>query len=191
VIAGSLFLERKMAEETSNRAAWQEAVVRAAAEASRLQPLAGILLLVAALLIVGQHVASPLADAFGDEPEHWAPRLGASVIEAAPAIALTWALWETRRYLGRLARGDVWGPATTQFLGRVGDCLLWAAALSVFVVPNLREWIESGFHGFEWDLEAEDLVLAGLGLLLSLIARVVRNVVEVAATLKAENDQIV
>ena len=39
--------------------------------------------------------------------------------------------------------------------------------------------------------QAEYLVLAGLGLLLSLIARVVRNVVEVAAALKADNDQIV
>jgi hypothetical protein len=180
-----------MAEEVGNRAAWQEAVVRAAAEASRLQPLAGILLLAAALLILGQHLVSPLAEALtSDDPERWL-QMGGATIEAAPAVALAWALWETRRYLGRLARGDLWGPATTQLLGRVGDCLLWAAALSVFVVPNLRSWAEGGFSGFDWQLEAEDIALAGLGLLLSLIGRVVRNVVEVAATLKAENDQIV
>src|SRR5262245_53430072 len=131
-----------MAEQTGDRAAWQEAVVRAAAEASRLQPLAGFLLVAAGLLIIGQHFASPLADALRDRgPDAWT-HVATEQIEAAPAIALTWALWETRGYLGRLARGDVWGPATTQFLGRVGDCLLWAAALSMFVVPNLQTWIE-------------------------------------------------
>ena len=56
-----------MAEETSNRAAWQEAVVRAAAEASRLQPLAGILLLAAAVLICGQYFVSPLAEAISSD----------------------------------------------------------------------------------------------------------------------------
>ncbi|MBL8549097.1 MAG: DUF2975 domain-containing protein [Hyphomonadaceae bacterium] len=181
-----------MVEESGNRAAWQEAVVRAAAEASRLQPLAGFLLLAAALLIVGQYVLGPMADAFNShDSDDWGHVLR-SVIEAAPAVALAWALWETRRYLARLARGDVWGPATTQLLGRVGDSLLYAAALSVFVVPNLQSWTDGGFGGgFSFNLEAQDLVLAGLGLLLSLIGRVVRNVVEVAATLKAENDQIV
>jgi hypothetical protein len=178
-----------MNETEAQRDAWRDSVVRAAAEASRMQPLASILLIAALLLIVGQYVLSPLGSAISSGA--WGSEEIADVIDAAPALALAWALWETRRYLGRLARGDVFGPATTQLLGRVGDCLLWAAALSAFAVPNLRSWIDGGFGGFEWSLEAQDLVLAGLGLLLSLIGRVVRNVVEVAANLKAENDQIV
>lgn len=181
-----------MGEDAGNRAAWQDAVVRAAAEASRLQPLAGFLLAAAVLLIVGQHLAAPLAETsdHSDDRERITHVLS-HLVEALPSIALAWALWETRRYLARLAKGEVWGAATTNFLGRVGDCLLWAAVLAAFVVPNLTDWIQGGFHGFNFDLEADFLVLAGLGLLLSLIGRVVRNVVEVAATLKAENDQIV
>ena len=85
----------------------------------------------------------------------------------------------------------MWGPATTTFLGHVGDWLLYAAILSALITPTLQMWVSDGFRGFDWRLEAQDLVLAGLGLLLSLIGRVVRNVVEVAAALKAENDEIV
>ncbi|MBI1186797.1 MAG: hypothetical protein GC206_05605 [Alphaproteobacteria bacterium] len=181
----------KMGEDTGNRAAWQEAVVRAAAEASRLQPLAQGLFAAAALLIIGQYIVSPLSDAFSSGDGWMLREALANLVDAAPAVVLAWALWETHGYLGRLAKGHVWGAATTSFLGRVGDCLLWAAILSALVAPTLRSWILDGFHGFDWRLEAPDLVLAGLGLLLSLIGRVVRNVVEVAATLKAENDQIV
>lgn len=172
---------------------WRDSVIRAAAEASRLQPLATIFLGAALLLILGRYIIGPVAEAFFED--HGGDRdfqeLARNFIEAGPPLILAWGLWETRNYLGRLAKGEVWGPATAMLLGRVGDALLWAAAAAMLVVPNLRNWIEGGFGGLDWQFEAEYLVLAGLGLLLSLIARVVRNVVEVAAALKADSDQIV
>ncbi len=184
-----------MSESETPRDIWRDSVIRAAAEASRLQPLATILLAAALLLIFGQYLISPISEVFfndydpgeGRDYEH----LIHTVIEAAPPLILAWGLWETRNYLGRLARGEVWGPATAMLLGRVGDTLLWAAAIAMIVVPNIQNWVSGGWGGFSWNFEAEYLVLAGLGLLLSLIARVVRNVVEVAAALKADNDQFV
>lgn len=173
---------------------WEDAIVRAAAEASRLQPLATILFAAAALLTIGDVAVEVLPYFFGSEHHDFgrsiADLLGDHLLEVTPVIPLIWALWETRAYLGRLSKGEVWGPATMVMLGRIGDALVWSSALAVFVVPTLSNWVRGGFD-FDWRFEASSLALAGLGLLLSLIARVVRNVVEVAATLKAENDQIV
>lgn len=181
-----------MGESETPRDIWRDSVIRAAAEASRLQPLASILLAAALLLILGQYLIGPISEMFFNEyGERSYVDLVHTVVEAAPPLILAWGLWETRNYLGRLARGEVWGPATAMLLGRIGDALLWAAAIAMIVVPNIQNWVSGGFGGFDWNFEAEYLVLAGLGLLLSLIARVVRNVVEVAAALKADNDQIV
>jgi hypothetical protein len=182
-----------MGDSETPRDIWRDSVIRAAAEASRLQPLATILLAAALLLIFGQYLIGPLSETFfaeyGEERDF--EQLAHTIVEAAPPLILAWGLWETRNYLGRLARGEVWGPATSTLLGRIGDSLLWAAAIAMIVVPNIQNWISGGFGGFSWNFEAEYLVLAGLGLLLSLIARVVRNVVEVAAALKRDSDEII
>lgn len=181
-----------MGESETPRDIWRDSVIRAAAEASRLQPLASILLAAALLLILGQYLIGPISESFlGDYGDRDYESLIHQIVEAFPPLILAWGLWETRNYLGRLARGEVWGPATAMLLGRIGDSLLWAAAIGMIVVPNIQNWVSGGFGGFDWNFNAEYLVLAGLGLLLSLIARVVRNVVEVAAALKADNDQIV
>jgi Protein of unknown function (DUF2975) len=172
---------------------WEDAVIRAAAEASRLQPLATALLVGAILVLVGGGIMDPIVfnarDAGYSSSEAF-QEVARNLLEASPAIALIWGLAETRSYLGRLARGEVWGPATMTMLGRVGDALLSAAVLAIFVAPTLAEWVH-GSVGAHVDWDAGYLALAGLGLLLTLISRVVRNVVEVAAALKAENDEIV
>lgn len=181
-----------MGDSETPRDIWRDSVIRAAAEASRLQPLASILLGAALLLILGQYLIGPISETFfGDYGDRDYESLIHQIVEAFPPLILAWGLWETRNYLGRLARGEVWGPATAMLLGRIGDSLLWAAAIGMIVVPNIQNWVSGGFGGFDWNFNAEYLVLSGLGLLLSLIARVVRNVVEVAAALKADNDQIV
>ncbi|MDX2233422.1 MAG: DUF2975 domain-containing protein [Hyphomonadaceae bacterium] len=172
---------------------WEDAVVRAAAEASRLEPLATALLVGALLVLAGGGLFEPMIFNARD-PDYslleGAGEAAVNLLEATPAIALIWGLAETRVYLGRLAKGEVWGPATMQLLGRVGDALVWAAFLAIFVAPTLIEWVRgSPMMRADWD--PGYLALAGLGLMLTLIARVVRNVVEVAAALKAENDEIV
>ena len=172
---------------------WEDAVIRAAAEASRLQPLATGLFVIALLSVLGSGIAEPLIDQARGEGYDRAEafqEVARNLLNAAPAIALLWALWDARTYLGRLSRGEVWGPATMQMLGNVGNALLWAGILALAVVPTLENWI-GGSVGFDLRIEPTNIALVGLGLLLSLIGRVVRNVVEVAASLKQENDQIV
>jgi Protein of unknown function (DUF2975) len=173
---------------------WEDAVVRAAAEASRLEPLATALLIGAILVLAGSGILEPIIyNAHEDTAPPMADMLrqaGHNLLDASPAIALIWGLAETRTYLGKLAKGEVWGPATMQMLGRVGDALLAAAVLALFIAPTIQDWVE-GSVGMRADWDAGYLALAGLGLLLTLIARVVRNVVEVAAALKQESDEIV
>ena len=171
---------------------WEDAVVRAAAEASRLQPLAWFLALAAALSIVGEYFAAPAADAImsGGDWAIVAEQAARGLIEAGPAVALVWGLFETAHYLGRLARGEVWGPATMALLGKVGEAIVAAAVLAMFIGPTVEAWITSS-GAFQAHFEPLWIALAGLGLVLALISRVVRNVVAVAAALKAENEQIV
>ena len=172
---------------------WEDAVIRAAAEASRLQPLATALLVASLLVLAGSGIMEPIV--FGARDPEYSTADGIrealrNLLRASPAIALIWGLLETRVYLGRLARGEVWGPATMQLLGRVGDALVAAVVLAMFVAPTLEQWVE-GDIGMRADWDAGYLALAGLGLLLTLISRVVRNVVEVATALKRESDEIV
>jgi len=171
---------------------WEDAVIRAAAEASRLQPLAWGLATAGFLLIVGQNIAAPAVELATGETTlaDGIDYVAQNIVEAGPAFALVWALWETSAYLGRLARGEVWAPATMMLLGRVGEAMIAAALLAIFIGPTVLTWTH-GDAGFDWRPEPLYIALAGLGLVLALIARVVRNVVEVAANLKAENDQIV
>jgi hypothetical protein len=172
---------------------WEDAVIRAAAEASRLQPLATALLVASVLVLAGSGIVEPLvfdARDSGYSTGEAVREALSNLLRASPAIALIWGLAETRGYLGRLARGEVWGPATMQLLGRVGDALVAAAVLAMFIAPTIDQWI-NGDIGMRADWDAGYLALAGLGLLLTLISRVVRNVVEVAAALKRESDEIV
>jgi hypothetical protein len=172
---------------------WEDAVIRAAAEASRLQPLATALLVASVLVLAGSGIAEPIV--FGAREGDYSMAEGVrealrNLLRASPAIALIWGLVETRGYLGRIARGEVWGPATMQLLGRVGDALVAAAVLALFISPTIEHWVDGSIDmRAEWD--AGYLALAGLGLLLTLIARVVRNVVDVATALKRESDEIV
>lgn len=172
---------------------WEDAVIRAAAEASRLQPLATALLVASLLVLAGSGIVEPIW--FGAREEGYSTTEAIqealdNLLRASPAIALIWGLVETRGYLGRLARGEVWGPATMQLLGRVGDALVAAAVLAMFISPTLQQWV-AGDIGMRAEWDAGYLALAGLGLLLTLISRVVRNVVEVATALKRESDEIV
>lgn len=86
-----------MGDSETPRDIWRDSVIRAAAEASRLQPLATILLAAALLLILGQYLIGPISETFLDEGgdrdfEH----LIHSVVQAFPPLILAWGLWETR-----------------------------------------------------------------------------------------------
>lgn len=172
---------------------WEDAVIRAAAEASHLQPLATGLFVIALMFTVGAGFAEPMFEALrhsGEERAELFRETSRNVFAALPAIILLWALWDARAYLGRLARGDVWGPATMRMLGNVGAALLWAGIVATAVSPTLERWVYGDF-GFDVRVEPTFIALIGLGLILSLIGRVVRNVVDVATALKRENDEIV
>ena len=116
---------------------------------------------------------------------------GRKLLVVAPALSLTWALFEVQAYLKRIEDGAVWAPSTMKLLGRIGECLITTAVLSSVVLPTVSLWINDGHGGFDWHLEAETLALGGLGIALEVIARVLGDVLQAAATIKADHDEIV
>lgn len=163
---------------------WRDAIAGVAADARRMEPVAtGVLGFAVALYVV--NVLWPLVHA-GDGRD-----AGLRLVAALPAAALIAALWDVRGYLRALADGRLWGPATSRLLARIGDTLQAVAFAGVLAVPNLLRWIGGEPGGLSADLDPGYLALGGLGLLLSLVGRTVGRVVDVAAALKAENEEIV
>jgi hypothetical protein len=171
-------------ESDPRRDPWRESIAKAADEARRMQPLATAVFVFAVVLYV-VNVLWPLT-----QEGTWR-EMGLRLVAALPAAILISSLWDVHVYLRKLVNGELWGPATTRLLGQVGDALQYVAAAVIVIVPSLLKWIGGRPGGLDFRLEPEYLAFAALGLLLSMIARVVGNVVEAAAALKAENDEIV
>ncbi len=174
---------------------WTETATRAAAEAKYLRPIAQALLILAILMIVSQYFAQPAWEeirraptpSFLDALNQWLLK----IINAGSAVALTWALWETQGYLKKLKQGAIWSVSTMQFFGRIGECLIASAVWATLISPTITGWATEFRGGFQWHLESQSLVLLGLGLLMSLLARVIGTAFQTANDLKADHDGII
>jgi len=176
---------------------WTATAQRAAAEARWLRPLA-LTLFVMGLLMTLQGMAGSGDACVVDMAENGRRfsvacalrEIGAGLVQAGPALALLWALWEAQAYLKRMESGEAWAPSTMKLFGRIGDCLLAAAIWMGVVTPTLSLWI-AGRGGFEWNLDATILTLGGLGIVLTAIARVLGDMLSTAEAAKADSDAIV
>lgn len=162
-----------------------------AAIAGRCEPWAIGVLAVVLFLLVGDAILQPILwsmSSSGYYPMDVAlVHVRDNVIAALPAYALLWVLWETRGYLARLRKGEIWLPATQRTLSGIGGGLVAAGLLGLAARPVLL-WVRS--DGFEFSLDPGWLALSGIGLLLIMIGRVMESVVEAALALKRENDEI-
>lgn len=174
-----------------------ETADRAQASAQRLQPLGwGLFGLVLVGVALGD-VLEPMLQAVqsarpGGSKTVWeaAQWVSLELVRASPSAALVYSVWSGQRYLQRLSRGEVWDVATPELLGRIGTCLIWAAALRDLIVPTALRWLRAQ-GGFDLQLSTLSLVLAALGALLLLIARILRDVLETERSLKTETDGFV
>jgi hypothetical protein len=174
--------------------AWQLTSTRAAEQAKYYRPVALWVFGVAALNLTVDYISglswTTLATTTRPAWLEVVNLLLVRLLEVSPAIALMWALWDSIRYLGRLEQGAVWSAPTLRFLREVSESLIWSAALSILIAPTLKLWINAR-GGIDFRLEGFLLALLGVGLLLSLLARVFTQVLESAQQMKAENESFV
>ena len=176
------------------------AAMSVAAEARKLRPWVFALFVLAVVLVVSEIAVNGIA---GTAKLKALREAGADlslmtqvdtflrqILRAAPAIALTSALWYAQNYLGRLERGDLWTASTALLVDEVGRALTWTSVLMLAVVPTLGLWLD-GRGPFQIDLEALPVVLGGLGLALIVVSRGLGAALTAAEALKSEHDQIV
>lgn len=103
-----------------------------------------------------------------------------------PSLALIWALEQLRAVLMDYGAGRFFTPRSAAGVGKVGAALIGAAVLRMAVAPVLHFYLgaepELGMR-----LSSFDLALAAVGLFVMLVGRVL----EAAAAIKADSDQIV
>jgi Protein of unknown function (DUF2975) len=91
----------------------------------------------------------------------------------APAFFL-WALWAASEAIVRMDRGEAFGPAVVRGLKEIGGCLMLGSFAAAVVQPSLIYLIGNGFtemRGVRMDLDVENVTLALIGLVLTLLAR--------------------
>ena len=101
-----------------------------------------------------------------------------TVVPLLPALMLLGALWQGRQLFRHLARGDILAPETAGFVRRSGEWIT-AAAVAGLIVGEIVAGARPGWA-----------FLVGLGAI-GLALRSLAGVIDQAASLKADHDQIV
>ncbi len=175
------------------------AAAHASKIAKQMRPLAFALLAIGAVFTlrdVSHDFSLMCVDEMAASGERFSLRcsihqIGLQLIHIGPALALLWALWEAQTYLARLEKGDLFVPDTMALFSRIGEALVIAAAWKALFAPTLLRWVSEQQGGIVWDLDADSITLAGLGVILSAIGRAWRAALEASAEIKSENDAIV
>lgn len=105
-----------------------------------------------------------------------------TAIAALPVLALLGAVWQARRVFTSFASGHILTVEAGKALGRLGDWLVISSVLMFFVGPA------DDRHTAVFGLYVSTIIMLGsVGLAIRLVGRVI----EVAAAIKSEHDQIV
>ncbi|HRE43363.1 MAG TPA: DUF2975 domain-containing protein [Terricaulis sp.] len=175
--------------------------IAAAAPLARAQKLAAasqvIAIIAAIMLSVSAAVdvfLPPLTRLGGLEPG-WAGTfalinlIGARAILAAPVIILASVCLDLRKVLSDYAEGRFFTLRAAKGVRKTGEGVLWAMAFKCVISPTLYGLVAEGARGGppEVRIESFDLGLIALGFFIMMIGRVL----EAAAAIKAENDEIV
>jgi hypothetical protein len=108
-------------------------------------------------------------------------------ILAAPALLLVGALSDLRAALREYEAGRFFSVTSIAAVRSAGEWTLWALGMKVVGAPTLHAWVSGDPGGVRWSYESFDLGLAAIAAFVMLIGRVL----EAAAAIKAENDEIV
>lgn len=113
--------------------------------------------------------------------------VGAFTVLALPAFLLAGALFDLSRVLDEYGRGQFFTLKASANVRKAGEGALWALAFKIVISPTLFSWITREGRGFIWNLEPFELGLVAFAAFVMVLGRVL----EAAARIKAENDEIV
>ncbi len=152
---------------------------------------------VAALVVFIVLLLSVLADVGGRvghmvvTRENWVDVLNAfllALLVNLPTLILLGVLTDFSDLFKRTGEGEVFTQRNLRTLRNAGSGLIWAAAASALIVPNVLRWIElKGGGGFLW--QANDLALgvAAMGIAILGLSHVFAEGIRI----KTDSDQIV
>ena len=174
----------------------------ARAPLERAQELAGgaaTVAVVAAILIslgaVTRDIAAPALDAWRSQEitPDWRGALtllktiATFSVLVIPSFMLAGALLDLSGVLNEYGKGQLFTLKASAGIRKAAEGALWALAFKVMISPTLFSWITGEGRGFIWRFEAFDLGLVAFAAFLIVLGRVL----EAAARIRAENDDIV
>ncbi|HRO02752.1 MAG TPA: DUF2975 domain-containing protein [Terricaulis sp.] len=115
--------------------------------------------------------------------------LGAQAILALPSFILAGVCFDLSRVLRAYAAGHIFTRRASAGVRKAGEGILWAMAFKCLLSPALYSIVAEHARGNVFNLRFEtfDLGLIALGFFIMVMGRVL----QAAAALKAENDEIV
>lgn len=175
-----------------------EAALAPLARAQKLAGGAATFAVVAAILIAlgaAAEVAGPAAAELrgGEVTPDWRGALnlfravGAFLVLALPGFLLAGALLDLSRVLDEYGKGQFFTLRASAGVRKAAESALWALGFKIVGSPTLFSWITQEGRGFEWRMEPFDLGLIAFAAFVAVLGRVL----EAAATIKQENDEIV
>ncbi|MGQ0531451.1 MAG: DUF2975 domain-containing protein [Caulobacteraceae bacterium] len=176
-----------------------EAAVAPLVRAQKLAGVAATVAVVSAILIaigaVASNVVAPAAEALRSQEVtlDWRGALnlvravGAFVVLAVPSFLLAGALLDLSSVLDEYGKGRFFTLKASAGVRKAAESALWALAFKVLISPTIFSWITHEGRGFIWHLEPFDLGLIAFAAFVAVLGRVL----EAAARIKQENDEIV
>ncbi len=176
-----------------------EAAVAPLRRAQKLSGWAATFAVVAAILIVigavGREAVGPVVEVLRNR-EVTADLAGVAAIVNAvgvfwimglPSFLLAGALFELSRVLDEYGKGQFFTLRASAGVRKAGEAAIWALAFKIVISPTLYNWITRDGGGVSWSMEPFDLGLIAFAGFITVLGRVL----EAAARIKAENDEIV
>lgn len=113
--------------------------------------------------------------------------LGPNLIAAGPNLLLAGALGELCKVLKEYEHGRFFSLGAALGVRMTGEWALWALGFKILLAPTLLGYVTGEGRGFVMHFETFDLALIAFAAFVMLMGRVL----EAAAAIKAENEEIV
>ncbi|MEZ5961052.1 MAG: DUF2975 domain-containing protein [Hyphomonadaceae bacterium] len=113
--------------------------------------------------------------------------VGLFTVVALPSFLLAGALLDLSQVLDEYGKGQFFTLKASAGVRKAAEGALWALAFKIVASPTIYSWITQEGRGFIWHFEPFDLGLLAFAAFVAVLGRVL----EAAARIKEENDEIV
>jgi hypothetical protein len=112
---------------------------------------------------------------------------GLFMVLALPSFLLAGALLDLSKVLDEYGKGHFFTLKASAGVRKAAEGALWALAFKIVASPTIYSWITHEGRGFIWNMEPFDIGLIAFAAFVAVLGRVL----EAAARIKEENDEIV